>query len=100
MRNGPEVTETGKNRNSSIPWHPERNSKISIKTADGGKQRVDSDARYSIWSALVGLQSHRRAPILWRGALEVTNNAVSMFSHASDSYRYTSLNAYLFIPLR
>jgi hypothetical protein len=36
----------------------------------------------------------------WRIALEVTNNAASMFSQASDAYRYMSLSGYLFIPLR
>ncbi|MDR2031254.1 MAG: hypothetical protein LBP86_03125 [Azoarcus sp.] len=83
-----------------LSWRTALNDHVVFFTgADAGRQRVDHDANVSIWNVLAGLQSHRRAPVQWRIALEISNNAPSMFSQSEGSYRYFSLTGYLRIPL-
>jgi hypothetical protein len=64
--------------------------------ADAGMQYTTGDDQ-PIWSAFVGFQSPRNAPIRWNLGLLATNTA-SLFTSQSGAYNYLSLAGQVNVP--
>ena len=74
-------------------------SVVLVAQGDGGRQFIDGEGQ-GLWYAQIGLESRPRAPVQWRVAFEVRNDAGSARDPNATNYRYSMLAGYLLFPLK